>query len=126
MLSSHATTPCPHLLDEGDVPKALTQMRTKLRPGGLLIVTMRDFDAALVERPPLAPPIILAGSPRRVLVRLHAWDADKPCYTVRYLVLTDVGEGWTITEHTTRYRAITQDELTRDARAAGFSDISFQ
>ena len=115
----------PHLLDEGDVPKALTQMRTKLRPGGLLIVTMRDFDAALVERPPLAPPIMLAGSPRRVLVRLHDWDADRPCYTVRYLVLTDDVEGWTITEHTTRYRAITRDELTRAARVAGFSDISF-
>ena len=100
-------------------------MRTRLRPAGLLIVTMRDFDDALLERAPLAPPIIVAGSPRRVLIRIHDWDADRPCYTVRYLVLTERGDGWTITEHATRYRAITRDELTRAAHVAGFSDISF-
>jgi SAM-dependent methyltransferase len=56
----------PHLLEVADVPRVLTQMRRKLRPGGLLVITMRDFDEALKERPPIAPPVVVAGPPRRV------------------------------------------------------------
>jgi glycine/sarcosine N-methyltransferase len=112
----------PHLLDAAELPKALTQMREKLRSGGLLVITMRDFDEALKEKPSMAPPIIVDGPPRRVLVRLHDWDEDQPCYTVRYLVLTDSEGGWELAEHTTRYRAITRDELGAAAASAGFAE----
>lgn len=115
----------PHLLDENDVPKALAQMRSKLRSGGLVVITMRDFDRALADRPPIAPPVVIPGSPRRVLVRLHDWDDDGPCYTVRYLVLTATDDGWTVKEHTMRYRAITQAELTAAAETAGLTEIEW-
>jgi hypothetical protein len=100
-------------------------MRAKLQPGGLLVITMRDFDHALVERPPIAPPLIVSGPPRRVVVRLHDRDSQEPCYTVRYLLLTGTSSGWNVTEHATRYRAITRDELMGAAAAVGFSDISW-
>jgi SAM-dependent methyltransferase len=115
----------PHLLDEGDVPKTLAQMRSKLRPGGLLVITMRDFDAALVHRPPVAAPVVIPGTQRRVLVRLHDWDDDRPCYTARYLVLTEADGGWAVQEHSMRYRAITRAELTGAAETAGLSDIAW-
>jgi hypothetical protein len=68
---------------------------------------------------------MIAGPPRRVLVRLHDWDDDRPQCTVRYLVLTEgIGE-WTIAEHTTRYRAITRGELSHAAKAVGFDEISW-
>ena len=114
----------PHLLDESDVPKALAQMRAKTRPGGLLVITMRDFDRALAERPPIAPPVALPGSPRRVLVRLHDWDDEQPCYTVRYLVLNETDTGWAVKEHSMRYRAITRAELRAAAESAGFVEIA--
>jgi glycine/sarcosine N-methyltransferase len=113
----------PHLLDESDVPKALAEMRCKLRLGGLLVITMRDFDHALVDKPPIAPPIVIPGSPRRVLVRLHDWDDNRPCYTVRYLMLTEADDSWTVREHTTRYRAITRAEITAAAEVAGLTEI---
>ena len=115
----------PHLLDEHDLPKALGQMRAKTRPGGLLVITMRDFDSALADRPPIAPPVVVPGEPRRVLVRLHDWDDDQPCYTVRYLVLTETDDGWRVKEHSMRYRAITRAELTAAAEAVGFCEIAW-
>jgi len=115
----------PHLLDEADLPRAFAAMHAKLRPGGLLVVTMRDFDAALADRPPLAPPALVAGPPRRVLVRLHDWDEDRPCYTVRYLVLTEGDDGWSVAEHATRYRAITRAELEAAAGAVGFEELAW-
>ena len=113
----------PHLLEPADVPTVLQQMRNKLTAEGLLVVTMRDFDRALRERPSIAPPLISAGPPRRILVRLHDWDVDRPCYTVRLIVLTERHDGWDVTEHTTRFRAITRAELTRAATNAGLSDV---
>jgi glycine/sarcosine N-methyltransferase len=110
----------PHLLDAADVPKALAQVRAKLRLGGLLVITMRDFDDALTENP-----LHVAGPPRRVLIRRLDWDGDKPCYTLRYLVLTENTSGWTLAEHTTRHRAITRTELAAAAQTAGFSNVSW-
>ena len=115
----------PHLLEPADLPRALAEMRTKLRPGGLLVLTLRDFDAALVEKPPLAPTAIVDGPPRRVLVRLHDWDDDRPYYTVRYLVLTEADDDWAVVEHSTRYRAGTRAELTGALAAAGFANVSW-
>ena len=115
----------PHLLGDADLAAALRAMLAKLRPGGLLVIGTRDHDRALVERPPVAPPIVVAGPPRRVLVRLHDWDDDAPCYTVRYLVLTETERGWTVHEHTTRYRALTRAALAGAAAAAGFDDVTW-
>ncbi|HEV2590693.1 MAG TPA: class I SAM-dependent methyltransferase [Gaiellaceae bacterium] len=105
----------PHLLAPADVVTALEQMRSKLRAGGKLVVTMRDFDRALEERPPVAHTVRVGD---RVLVRLHEWEGDQ--YTVRYLVL-DEADGWRVTEHRTRYRAIPRAELEAAAREAGFA-----
>ncbi len=115
----------PHLLDERDVPVALGQMRARASAGGMLVITMRDFDQALADRPAIAPPVLVPGPPRRVLVRLHDWDDDRPFYTVRYLVLTETGEDWNVKEHATRCRAITRADLSAAAVAAGFTDVAW-
>jgi hypothetical protein len=53
-------------------------MRSKLRSRGLLLVSIRDYDK---ERPPAPPPYVIDGPPRRIVVRLHDWDApDSPLY----------------------------------------------
>jgi SAM-dependent methyltransferase len=115
----------PHLLSPPEVVAALRAMRGKLRPAGLLVVTLRDFDAALAARPPLAPPLVLDGPPRRVVVRLHDWHATEPWYDVRYLLLTEATGGWTVVERRSRYRALTRHELEHAAAEAGFVDVAW-
>jgi hypothetical protein len=104
---------------------ARAKMRARLRLG-VLLVTMRDFGSALAERPPVTPAVVIPGPPRRVLVRLHDSDEDGPCYTVRYIVLTEnEADGWAAREHMMRYRAITRAELTAAAEDAGFKNIAW-
>jgi hypothetical protein len=44
---------------------------------------------------------------------------------VRFLVLTETAERWTVEHHGARYRAITSDALTRAAQVAGFDEVTW-
>jgi SAM-dependent methyltransferase len=116
----------PHLLGDEDLSRALRAMRSKLRPGGLLVISTRDYDTALIERPAVAPPLLVPGPPRRIVLRIHDWDAtDSDLYTVRFLVLTEAESEWTVAHHSTRYRALRSDALARAAADAGFAAITW-
>lgn len=110
----------PHLLDDDEIGRAFSAMHSKLRPGGLLIVSVRDYDRALAERPATAMPLLIPGPPRRVVVRLHDWDSpDSALYTVRFLILTETAGEWCVAHHAARYRAIGSEALTGCAERAG-------
>ena len=116
----------PHLLTDDDLAQAFRAMRSKLRPGGLLLITVRDYDQALVDRPATAPPQIHPGPPRKVVVRLHDWDsADSLMCTVHFLVLTEGRAGWTVAHHSSRYRAVGRATITRVAEDAGFTRVTW-
>jgi len=116
----------PHLLTNDDLSRAFRAMRAKLRPGGLLMISVRDYDKMLVDRPVTAAPQIHPGPPRKVLVRLHDWDGpDSPLYTVRFLVLTEDPAGWTVTHHSSRYRAIARATITQVVEEAGFTKVTW-
>jgi SAM-dependent methyltransferase len=117
----------PHLLDDADLARALRAMHAKLRRGGLLIASVRDYDAALVDRPATAPPLVVPGPPRRLVVRFHDWDGpDSRLYTVRFFILTEAEDGWALAHHAGRYRAVTRVELAGIAAGAGFADVTWR
>ena len=94
-------------------------MSHKLRPGGLLLISIRDYDEALVERASSTSRLI-EGPPRRVYLRVYDWEPDSPVHTVHVLLLSEWGAGWTVSHHYVRYRAITCSELTQVAEQVGF------
>jgi SAM-dependent methyltransferase len=110
----------PHMLETEEMVRALGEMHAKLRPCGVLVVTLRDFDEALQSRPQLRPTVLVPGPPRRVLVRMHDWDDERPEYVVRYVIVTETSDGWTARELSMRYRAYTTAETEAAAREAGF------
>ena len=114
----------PHLLTDTEIRQALASMRSKLRGDGLLVVSIRDYDRAIVDRPATAPPTFVAGPPRRLLVRFHDWEEGRPVYDLHFLVLSEVGNEWGLTAHyQTRYRALARHELVAAAQDAGFDAI---
>jgi SAM-dependent methyltransferase len=116
----------PHMQTADDLHRVFASMYAKLRRGGLIVISVRDYDKAMVERPTTGLPVVHAGPPRRVVVRLHDWDApDSPMYTVRFLILTEGQSGWTVEQHSARYRALKRSELKRAADLAGFERIAW-
>ena len=116
----------PHLLTDSEIRQALGCMHTKLRAGGLLVVSVRDYDRALVEKPATASPTFMAGPPRRLLVRFHDWQEAGPIYDLHFFVLSELSDEWSLTAHyQTRYRALRRHELNAAAHDVGFDAITW-
>ena len=117
----------PHLLSDAEVHRALRSMRSKLSVDGLVVVSVRDYDRMLAERPISAPPLVVAGPNRRLLVRLNDWEEGGRMYELHFFVLSEDMSTWTLSAHyQTRYRALPSAELIAAAREAGFQAVEWR
>jgi SAM-dependent methyltransferase len=112
----------PHLLADDDLRQGVAGMAAGLRPGGLFLATIRDYDALAKERPAATPVRVLAGPPRRVAFQVWDWSADGRSYRVHQFILKEEG-GWQTTHHAGQYRALLRDELAGALRQAGLIEV---
>jgi len=116
----------PHLLTAGDVVAALGEMRRVTRPGGLVLVTTRDYDTLRAERPVTAP-LQLARAAGEVTVTFQLWEwwPDGERYDLRHFQVrgevTGDDERWRVEQRRTAYWALTRAELSGFARRAGLA-----
>jgi len=117
----------PHLLTDDDLAMALANMHSLLRPGGLLVTGIRDYDALRRERPRFTPPQLVARDGQRsVLFQLWDWAENGETYTLTMFRHTMSGGEWISRHGTTRYRALQRAELDRLAEAAGFTGLAWR
>jgi len=110
----------PHLLTDDEILDALRQLHACTRPGGLCLVSVRDY--AAMERGP--DDVQLYGvreqdGVRYILLQHRAFDGDR--YDVTLYVVEDRGADQSAA-HTlrSRYYAIPTDRVLTLMRAAGF------
>jgi ubiquinone/menaquinone biosynthesis C-methylase UbiE len=110
----------PHLLGSDDVVRALEQMYRVVRPGGLVLVSTRDYDAARADRPRILQPQ-LSDDPdgATVTVQLWRWHDDGERYDLRHLQVSEAAGAWVVAERRAVYWAITRAELAGLATEAG-------
>lgn len=114
----------PHLLADDDLLLAVRQMAAKLRPGGLLMASIRDYDRLVLERPRALMPNVLDGPEgRRIIFQTWDWRADGRAYLLHHFILRETADSWETLHAATEYRALLRDELTAILREAGFTDV---
>jgi glycine/sarcosine N-methyltransferase len=105
----------PHLLDDADLAAACAALRRVLRPGGVLLTSIRDYDAILHDRPSGDPPRrLVSGDGERIVFQVWDWVSDD-----RYA-------GWEVSERATTYRALPRSALADALRRAGFEDVTWR
>jgi SAM-dependent methyltransferase len=115
----------PHLLDDADLLLAAQNMYAKLNDHGLLLISMRDYDQALLDKPHTTAPVVYdEGDQRRVVFQVWDWSESGQTYTVTLFIITrENGAAWETHTFSTTYRALQRAELNTILEQAGFADI---
>ena len=113
----------PHLDSDADVKKALRAMGARLRPGGLLCLSVRDYGPLIRERPKATPPSFFSDATgQRIVFQVWDWLDDRR-YVVHLYISRHVGQSWQDHHFIGHYRAISVEEVCALAVSAGFTDV---
>jgi SAM-dependent methyltransferase len=115
----------PHLLNQNDLEAALADFAAVLRPGGLLLIQNRNFDAVLAGRNRWMGPQAHRDDGREWLfVRFYDFNTDGTL-TFNVATLRRDGEGaWMQGVEATRLRPWPSSELAEAVGLAGFDVIA--
>lgn len=117
----------PHLSAE-DLPRAVAQMRARLRPGGALLVSARDYDQLREQRPRFDRQQVTDGPEgRRITFQVWDWAKDGSRYALEQFVIRQTAPGqYEAHGHRGEYRAVGREELTFALTSAGLTDIRWR
>jgi hypothetical protein len=113
----------PHLQSDGDIKKAFSAMRTRLRSGGILLTSVRDYGSLIAERTPsTAPALYRDGQFRRIVHQVWDWQDDRR-YVVHLFITMERPDGWRTRHFVGHYRAIAPSDVAALATAADFDAV---
>lgn len=102
----------PHLLTRADVRAAIRPIAATLRPEGLFVASVRDYDDALITRPETWPARLFDDQGRRRIVQ-QVWEwLDERQYRVHLYLTRELEAGWRCDHHVGHYRAWRRAELS--------------
>ena len=113
----------PHLLTHKDLLLAARNIRSKTKPGGVFVMSMRDYDALQGRPTGTLPMTINSGGAPRVYVQTWTWERTRPIYRFNLFVMNGARKGWTVNSVSARYRAWKRSEMTAAFIKAGFSKV---
>jgi glycine/sarcosine N-methyltransferase len=113
----------PHLDSDAEILATFAAMRSTLRTGGKMLVSVRDYAGHLRERNTSTPPVFYSDNGKRRIV-FQVWDwIDERRYAVHLYVTQETAADWIVHHFTGKYRAVTVEEIARLADRAGLREV---
>lgn len=113
----------PHL-EDSDLMLGVANMRNELKPDGLFLASIRDYDAILSTRPRgTLPSVFETDGERRIVFQVWDWQKDGRTYVFHLFILKAASQGWEVSEHTGSYRAVLRAEMEEALSVCGFRSI---
>ena len=110
----------PHLESAEQPVQAAVQIRARLRPGGLLMASIRDYDRLLKERPVVQGPFFYFDhGHRRIVFQVWNWFDDRR-YTFHLYITHEIAKRWQTFHTSAVYRGLYRDEVAAALSKAGF------
>ena len=113
-----------HCLTNSDLSSALSSMKSKLNPGGLLLLSVRDYDAIVADQPRFNNEHVQDKEDgRRIVFQLWDWDDDGRRYAIHQFLIRQHGGEFEVNHFETKLRALLRDELISAIRDAGYEKV---
>jgi glycine/sarcosine N-methyltransferase len=114
----------PHLLTDDDLTRAVTSIRRCLRPGGAFLASIRDYDALVRDRVRGVTPILLEVDGARLIAgQAWEWADDNRTMVIHLFMIRQRDSEWVTEMHSTSYRALLREDMTKALVAGGFDQI---
>ena len=114
----------PHLTAE-QLASAIKVVGSKLKPGGLFIASIRDYDALLLQKPAVQQPAFYGTEgKRRIVHKVWEW-IDDARYTLHLFITTQSGLAWTTRHFVSEYRILQRSEVFMVLQSAGFATVQW-
>ena len=114
----------PHLVEESDLESALKDFFTCLKPGGLLLIQNRNFDAVMIKKDRwMEPQAFQEGDAEWIFERFYDFNSDG---TIGFNIVNLHRKGsaaWTSEVVSTLLKPQLKDDLQAKVTAAGFSQV---
>ncbi len=105
-----------------ELAAALRAISSKLVPSGIVLVSIRDYDALAKARPrvPGLPQVHDTPDGRRIIFQVWDWEPDGSAYLMTWIFLREDEGGFGASHVTTRLHAHRRSELTDAIVSVGF------
>ncbi len=115
----------PHFETREDLTAAVREMASLLRPGGLFVASVRDYDRLAEDKPRVSEQRVFGGgTDRRVIFQVWDWRRDQRGYRIHQYILQHEPDGQVTTRvFTTTYWAWGRSELSEVVAGAGLSEV---
>ncbi len=112
----------PHLT-AAQLQAAAGAMHSKLRPGGLFLASIRDYDALIRDRPTFQGPAFYGEEgQRRIVHQVWEWTGAAR-YRFHVYITLQQGKTWDAHHFVSEYRCLLREELSATLASAGFEGI---
>ena len=114
----------PHMLTKEALGEAVRSIVGQLRPGGVFVASIRDYDSLLTNKPPYSPPYIhRTDSGQRVSFQTWVWKEEN--YRLTQYLIDDEGT-LRVSKFECEYRATRREELTELLSSAGCRRVQWE
>jgi SAM-dependent methyltransferase len=115
-----------HCLKDEDLDAALASMKSRLNPGGLLLISFRNYDALVVDKPRFNNEHVDdRPDGRRIVFQLWDWASDGGSYRNSQFLIKETDGKYEVKHFETELRALLRDELLGAIRKAGYEDATW-
>ena len=114
----------PHMLTREALRSAVESIVGQIRPGGILVASIRDYDSLLAEKPPYSPPYI-HKTDKGQRVSFQTWEWSGRNYQLTQYIIEDE-DSLQISKFVCEYRAACREELTDLLLAGGCSEVAWK
>ncbi len=113
----------PHMLTREDLKRAVGSIVGRIRPDGLFVASIRDYDSLLLSKPPYSPPYI-HRSEQGQRVSFQTWEWKDDLYRLTQYIIDDEAD-LSVSRFECEYRAVQRKELTDLLLSSGCSSTSW-